>query len=544
MMMNENQTIEYKSIRKIRTGDNGFRDLSVTCVALANAQGGTIYVGYEDKTKEPLPDQHVDIKEINDTLSRLRGLCFNVGISSSEVEKHPNGGEFFELYIAPSLKSIATTSDAKIYMRIGDKCEPVRNEEIQRLSIEKGAYQWEVLPTSVDYKDIPQDNIKKFVQDIRESDRVKAHVKQMSDEEIIEHYNLFDGKRVTNLGVLWLGTASQRSRISYPITVQYIVYNNLEQKVRKEEWHDNSLNPKELLIDIERTATELNYAYEIPDGLFRKQIRHYHPKVIRELLLNAFAHHCFTISNDIMICVFPDRMEISSPGGLPLGITKDNILHQRHRRNPHFTTIMSDLKLMEGEGSGYDLIYEITSMDSKRPPIIESSFNETKVIVYSEIQNADIIPLLDYTQRNYSLSQKNFIAFGAIANAEKIRSIDLTEYLQLSDEERLRSYIGNLLKDEIILKDGRGKGSFYKINPRLISNSKVNKKTTLKTIEPYRLKALILEDLKNHPMSMIDEVAYRLPDVDLNELKKMVRKMATNGEINHDNSRRYRRYYL
>ena len=541
--MNENQTIEYKSIRKIRTGDNGFRDLSVTCVALANAQGGTIYVGYEDKTKEPLPDQHVDIKEINDTLSRLRGLCFNVGISSSEVEKHPNGGEFFELYIAPSLKSIATTSDAKIYMRIGDKCEPVRNEEIQRLSIEKGAYQWEVLPTYVDYKDIPQDNIKKFVQDIRESDRVKAHVKQMSDEEIIEHYNLFDGKRVTNLGVLWLGTASQRSRISYPITVQYIVYNNLEQKVRKEEWHDNSLNPKELLMDIERTATELNYAYEIPDGLFRKQIRHYHPKVIRELLLNAFAHHCFTISNDIMICVFPDRMEISSPGGLPLGITKDNILHQRHRRNPHFTTIMSDLKLMEGEGSGYDLIYEITSMDSKKPPIIESSFNETKVILYSEIQNADIIPLLDYTQRNYSLSQKNFIAFGAIAKTEKIRSLDLTEYLQLSDEDRLRNYIGNLLKDEIVLKDGRGKGTYYKINPKLISNAKVNKKTTLKTIEPYRLKALILEDLKNHPMSMIDEMAYRLPDVDFDELKKMVRRMATNGEINHDNSRRYRRYF-
>ena len=541
--MSENQTIEYKSIRKIRTGDNGFRDLSVTCVALANAQGGTIFVGYEDKTKEPLPNQHVNIKEINDTLSRLRGLCFNVGISASEIKYHPNGGEYFELYIAPSLKSIATTSDAKIYMRIGDKCEPVRNEEIQRLSIEKGAYQWEVLPTTVYYKDIPQNNIKKFVQDIRESDRVKAHVKQMTDEEIIEHYNLIDGERTTNLGVLWLGTASQRSRISYPITVQYIVYNNLEQKVRKEEWHDNTLNPKELLMDIEQTATELNYAYEIPDGLFRKQIRHYHPKVIRELLLNAFAHHCFTISNDIMICVFPDRMEISSPGGLPLGITKDNILHQRHRRNPHFTTIMSDLKLMEGEGSGYDLIYEITSMDSKRPPIIESSFNETKVIVYSEIQNADIIPLLDYTQRNYSLSQKNFIAFGAIANAEKIRSIDLTEYLQLSDEERLRSYIGNLLKDEIILKDGRGKGSFYKINPRLISNSKVNKKTTLKTIEPYRLKALILEDLKNHPMSMIDEVAYRLPDVDLNELKKMVRKMATNGEINHDNSRRYRRYY-
>lgn len=114
--MSENQTIEYKSIRKIRTGDNGFRDLSVTCVALANAQGGTIYVGYEDKTKEPQQGQHITVEEVNDTLSRLRGLCFNVGISASDIKVHPNEGEYFELYVAPSLKSIATTSDAKIYI--------------------------------------------------------------------------------------------------------------------------------------------------------------------------------------------------------------------------------------------------------------------------------------------------------------------------------------------------------------------------------------------------------------------------------------------
>ena len=166
-----------------------------------------------------------------------------------------------------------------------------------------------------------------------------------------------------------------------------------------------------------------------------------------------------------------------------------------------------------------------------------------EVTVYSGIQNAEIIPLLDYAQRNYRLSQKNFIALGAIAQAEKIRSIDLIEYLQLSDEERLHSYINNLLKEEIIIKDGRGKGTSYKVNPKLIINSKVNKKTTLKTIEPYRLKALVLEDLKVHPMSIMDDIAKRLPDVDFNDLKKMVRKMATNGEIHHDNGRKFRKYY-
>ena len=539
----ENQKIDYKSIRKIRTGDKGFKELAISCVAFANAQGGILYIGIEDKSLIPLEGQTIDENEVNETVSRLHSLCFNVSLSSSGLIKHENGGEYFQIVVAPSIKSIATTSDGKIYLRIADKCEPVRNEDLQRLSIEKGAYQWELLATRVALSDIPVDNVKKFANDIRESDRVKEHVKQMSDLEILEHYNLIDGEIVTNLGVLWLGNAKQRSRISFPITIQYIVYNHLEQKVRKVEWHDNMLNPKDLLLAIETEATELGYSYEFPDGLFRKQIRHYHPKVLRELLLNAFAHKSFTISSDIMICVYPDRLEISNPGGLPLGVTKDNILHQRHRRNPYFITIMSDLKLMEGEGSGYDLIYELNGMEAKRPPFIESSFNETKVTLYSDIQNIDVLPLLDYTLNNYKLSQKGYIAFGAIAAETKIQATKLSSYLQLSDDERLRSYVEPLLRDGIINKKGTKKGTTYYINPKLIANSKANIKTSLKTIEPYALKALIMEDLKYHPQSLISEIAERLPDIERSDLRKMIYSMVGN-EINAIGGKTYRRYEL
>jgi ATP-dependent DNA helicase RecG len=542
-MNTENQIIDYKSIRKIRTGDKGFKDLAVSCIAFANAQGGTLYIGIEDKSLIPLAGQTITEDEINDTVSRLHSLCFNVSLSSSGLIKHENGGVYFKISVAPSLKSIATTSDGKIYIRIADKCEPVRNEDLQRLSIEKGAYQWELLATKFSLSDMLAENIRKFTEDIRNADRVKQHVKQMSDIEILEHYNMIDGETVTNLGVLWLGNAKQRSRISFPITVQYIVYNHLEQKVRKIEWHDNALNPKELLLEIEKEATELGYSFEFPDGLFRKQIRHYHPKVLRELLLNSFAHKSFTISSDIMICAYPDRLEISNPGGLPLGVTKDNILHQRHRRNPYFIAIMSDLGLMEGEGSGYDLIYELNGMEGKRPPVVESSFNETKVTLYSDIQNVNILPLLDYTLNNYNLSQKGFIAFGAIATATKMQSTKLSAYLQLSDDERLRSYVEPLLKDGIINKKGTKKGTTYFINPKLIANSNANIKTSLKTIEPYALKALIIEDLKYHPQSLISEIAERLPDVERNELQKMLYSMVGN-EIKTTGGRTYRKYEL
>ena len=65
----------------------------------------------------------------------------------------------------------------------------------------------------------------------------------------------------------------QRARLGYPITVQYIVYNEFEEKVRKKEWHLHLHNPKDLLLEIEKEAVELTYSTEIPDGLFRKNLR-------------------------------------------------------------------------------------------------------------------------------------------------------------------------------------------------------------------------------------------------------------------------------
>ena len=60
----------------------------------------------------------------------------------------------------------------------------------------------------------------------------------------------------------------------------------------------------------------------------------------------------------------------------------------------------------------------------------------------------------------------------------------------------------------------------------VISSSQSNIQTTLRTIEPYRLKALVMEDLKFHPNSSVQEISSRLPDVDFKRLQDLVRKMA------------------
>lgn len=547
--MEETSNVEFKSLKKIvdehdKIRTDGIRDLAITCVSFANSQGGDIIVGIEDKTKIPPLDQKIDEKIINEVITRLRSLCFSTSLIFKGKEIHNNGSEIFTITVQPSLKSIATTSDGKVFLRIGDQCQPARSEDLVHLASEKDAFQWELQSRNISFEQISLQNIQWFTSEIRKSDRVKSQVKEMSDVEIIEHYNLLNNNALTNMGVLWLGNTSQRGRLTYPLTIQYIVYDENENKIRKEDWNDYSMNPKEILIDIEKKAVELTYFDEFPLGLFRNKIRHYDERLLRELLINAIAHKSYTISGDIFIKVFTDRLEITNPGGLPLGITKENILHTTQRRNPHLIRILHDLKLMEGEGTGYNLMYEISSRDAKPFPIPSSNYNSTSVTQYSKILDQEAVLLIDFIAKNYQLSQKEYIVLGIIARRKKILTTQLYKELQLSDEDRLRSYVNRLIDQSVIINRGIKKGTEYLINPKLIANSKINIKPSLKVIEPHRLKALIEEDLVIYPISKISDIHKRLPDILIEDIRKCVYKMVKEGIVEHSDGKTYRTYSL
>ena len=544
MLNEENHTIEYKRLDKIN-GKSNLEALAKECVCFANAQGGKLYLGIDDKTKEPPKEQKVSQELINQTLKALRGFTNSVGLSEPLHHVHENGGEYFSIRILPSLKTVAMTSNGKVTIRIGEECIPVDSQSLVQLVSEKGDFQWELIRhKNIKVSDISQESIDKFVEEIHSSTKATDFLKELDTLTLLEHFRFIDDGAMTNLGLLWLGNHLQRSKISYPITVQYIVYNKNEEKVRKEEWHFNNLNPKELLKEIEEKAIELKYFYELPKGLFREHIRQYHPDVIRELLINAFVHKSYTISGDIFIKVYVDRLEVMSPGGLPLGITKYNILHKTRRKNPHLIDVFKALGLMEGEGSGYDLIYEKLSKDAKLYPEIEHDIDFVKVTIYSTIISSDVLQLLDYILSHFELSQKDIITLGIVAREKRLSAMELSSILLLGDDKRLRPWVSSLLEKEILITQGKTKGVSYLVNPKLLRLIDHNIKPTLKTLEPHALKALIYEDLKIHPQIKISDIVSRLPEIDIKEIRKVIYKGVEDEEIVAEGGNRNRTYSL
>jgi len=544
--MVEDKNKDYKSIRKVFGPKSDLKSLAETCVCFANAQGGEIIIGIEDKESEPPKNQRIDIVAINKVIKQLRDLTDGVGIVNQDIVKHNNGGEYFSIRILPSTRTIATTSTGKVFIRVSDNCFPVSSDELTNLASEKTAFQWEIIVVQkIKLDQVDQNKITTFLTDIQKSDKVSDFIKTKEHFEILEFYQLVSPEGYcTNLGVLWLGTPAQRARLSYPLTIQYIVYNDKEEKIRKLDWHFHQHNPKELLLEIEREAVELTYSTELPDGLFRKNLRQYPKEVIRELLINAIAHKKYTVSGDIFIEVYPDRLVISNPGSLPLGVTKQNILHERHRRNPHLIQILTDLKLMEGEGSGYDLVFEKLARDAKPLPLIESDFSKVAVTVFSGSINPEAISILDYIDKHFRLSQKEYIALGIIATEKKILSTQLASKLQLNQDDKMRTWISGLVDNNIVITQGIKKGTEFLLNPELFAQAKLDIIPSLKTLEPYKLDALIIEDLKYNGESKLSAIKSRLPEVPEDDIQKAVYRLAKNGDLETLGGNRNRTYKL
>ena len=121
-------------------------------------------------------------------------------------------------------------------------------------------------------------------------------------------------------------------------------------------------------------------------GMFHFEYRTYPEIALRETLMNAFCHADYRIGGPIIIKHYPNRIEISNPGGFIGGITPENILHhQPMARNPHLVEVLTRLRLVNRSSLGISRIYRAMIMEGKRPPLFRRMVMQLKSLFLLEI---------------------------------------------------------------------------------------------------------------------------------------------------------------
>lgn len=539
----ENQQVDQKSLRLVTGKTADWDALAHDCVCFANGSGGRLLIGIEDGEALPPPDQVIPSELLDRLRKRIGELTVNVQVLPS-VQRSENGGEFIELVVERS-PAVASTSDGRYFLRVGDTCEPVLGDDVLRLASERSGRPWETMDSGVAHQSVDAAQVARFVKGIRASDRVKDSVKEKSDEELLTHYGLAQGDRLTRLGVLLLGRTADRRALGTAPLVQAIKYDEQGKKINKWVWDDFSLSPVDLVDAIWREVPDFRESYEVAEGLYRRHVPAYDEKVVRELLVNALVHRPYTQGGDIYLNLYPDRLEVVNPGRLPLGVTPRNMLHASRRRNESMARVFHDLGLMEREGSGFDLIYDRLLSQGRPAPVPEEGADWVKVTIQRRIVKPGIMRLMADADDRFQLTQRERITLGVLAQTEGMRARELAALLETGSVEALTSWLGRLITLGVIGTSGQTSGMRYFVAPGLLREVALDRKTTLTRIPPHRLRALILEDLTRYPGSSTSDVNRRIGvEISARTVKRALDVLVAEQVVRFEGERRWRKYWL
>lgn len=540
----EGQALERKSLRVVVGATTDFPELAKDCVGLANGPGGRIFVGIEDGEPQPPPGQRIEPGLGDQVRKRIGELTVNVKVLS-EVQRAENGGEMLVLTVLRAT-GVASTTDGRYFLRVGDTRQPVVGDDVLRLATERPQIPWEtMIQLGVRVGDVDAAKAAGWCAAIRASDRVKASVREKSNGELLEHYGLSVGELLTNLGVLLLGRPSDRMRLGSAPVVQAIKRDAQGKKISKQSWDDHTLSPIELLDAIWNGVPDFRESYEMPDGMFRTSIPAFEESVVRELLVNALVHRPYTQRGDIYLNLDPEGLEVVNAGRLPLGVTPKNILHASRRRNEGLARVFHDLQLMEREGSGFDLMYDRLLASGRGVPVVTEGEDSVHVVVPRRIVHPGVVRILVDADQRFSLSQREKIALGILASTEGLTAVELAERLELREAKDVARWIGRLVDLDLVQQSGRTKATRYFVPPGLLTGAGLEQKTTLRRLAPHRLRALVVEDLGRHPDSAISAIHQRIgQEISGRALKRALDKLIDEGQVECIGERRWRTYHL
>ncbi len=185
--------------------------------------------------------------------------------------------------------------------------------------------------------------------------------------------------------------------------------------------------------------TYTQHGMTIADGFQRVDLHEYPEVVIRELGVNMLAHRDYTITNSqARVMLFRNRIEWSNPGGLPEGVTPENILRKQYSRNPVIQSILYEAGYVEALGQGLDTVVTVLQREGLASGVANPTFEDLRdtfiVTVrgrpHDEFYTAGVFADLKKQQRKlFEFIQQN----GEVATPEIVRKFDRSETAVLRD---------------------------------------------------------------------------------------------------------------
>lgn len=326
-------------------------------VCLANAKGGTIVFGVEDKVVGRSKAIHgcrdYQIDNFKNAIYQATTPSIRVRLEELKLSE----GTLLLIHV-PAADSDTTygTVEGLYKIRVGTSCRGLPPSEHRRERMSIGAIDWSAEPVEcVTLLDLDSLEIARYRNTLR-NQAPESDLPKLSDEDLLKAVRALDNGRVCNAGILIFGRKDIIQRVLPQHELIFVAHKS-PTDIYREPQRQAALAILDRMADL-LLSPEFNPVRTLPIDLFMLEMPRYPTGVLREALLNAIVHRDYTEQGQVYVRLEKDELVISNPGGFIGGITPRNILtHEARQRNKRLTEIVEKSRLVERAGIGRRRIF-------------------------------------------------------------------------------------------------------------------------------------------------------------------------------------------
>ena len=539
----ETLSLEFKSDLKRLPDD----DLLDAVVALANSDGGTVYLGVEDDgTPTGIDKVHQDAVGLSAMIANRTVPPVSARAQIVGTEKTP----VMQIDV-PKSRSVVSTKSGKVLrrrMKVDGTPEsvPMYPYEIATRLSDLGRLDFSAQPvpdaTRDDFDPLERDRLRRIIGTYQSSDR---NLLELTDEELEKSLQLtvtVDGKTMPTLtGLLLLGKGESLKRFVPTHRASFQVMSGTDIKVNQ-DYAGPLLKTIEQINDM---FSPWNPSVELSIGLFSMMVPEFDHRAFREALVNAFGHRDYTLLGRVRVQLDDAGLTIANPGGFVEGINIHNLLTaEPHGRNPCLMDALKRTGLAERTGRGIDRIFEgALNYGRPLPDYSRSNRRGVSVLLPRSVPDKAFVELLaeERERSGKSMSLDGLLILDKLKSERRCGFDVLSGSLDMSDQ-RLRTVLGQLTEAGLVESAGVGARRTYMLGAKVYRRSgRAMDYVRQSDIDRVRYPELIIK-LMHEQKSVRKNDVMELLHLEGNQAYYQLRKLVLEGRAKKVGSGRNVRY--
>ena len=432
------------------------KDFATEVVAFANAQGGRIFIGINDKNKI------VGTDTSNKVRSQIQDQIRNIDPHPDAViEVHDN----VIVVTIPEGDNKPYLCSKGCYLRIGANSQKLERDEIVEFIRSEELFEYDSkVRNGLLLKDrFNMDAYKTFIRKAGISDQlpcehVLTNLKCAAKNE--------KGESVyTNAGALFFRDNTGDVSFDYA-GVACVIFKGFDKagKIIEVKRFYGTI-PENIEDTIKFLWKNLRVRYEFNGSARRRELLEIPVDALRESVVNAVCHRDYLQEgSNIMVEIYDDRVEITNPGGLPKGMTMDELGTKSVVRNKIIADMLMRTDYVEKIGTGIKRIRELMEDEGLEPPVFTSTrfftatFKRPPMHIPSVGKQAGgTVPKLptDLTENEIKMCE-------LISRNEKVTRNEIVEQTGIS-ESTVKRTLNSLVEKGVVKRFGSDRTGYWKI---------------------------------------------------------------------------------